>query len=58
MVIHVLSLNLTGKEIYSIEYDIYDNQKQAIIKVISPPNSNFIKIVFLNFSLIMEKHFQ
>lgn len=27
------SLNLTGKEIYSIEYNIYDNEKSAIIKV-------------------------
>ncbi len=28
-----VSLNLTGKEIYSIEYNIYDNDKLAIIKV-------------------------
>lgn len=27
------SLNLTGKEIYSIEYNIYNNDKLAIIKV-------------------------
>ncbi len=27
------SLNLTGKELYSIEYNIYDADKSAIIKV-------------------------
>jgi aconitase A len=28
-----LSLNLTGKEIYSIEYNISNNDKTAIVKV-------------------------
>jgi aconitase A len=27
------SLNLTGKEIYSIEYNIHTNEKLAIVKV-------------------------
>lgn len=27
------SLNLTGREIYSIEYNIYDKENSAIVKV-------------------------
>jgi aconitase A len=34
------SLNLTGKEIYSIDYNIYNNEKLAMVKV----RFSFLKI--------------
>jgi aconitase A len=53
------SLNLTGKEKYSIEYNIYDNNnKLAIIKVriFKRISNNFTGFYFS--SLIMVKPFQ
>jgi aconitase A len=50
------SLNLTGKEIYSIEYNIYSTDKLAIVKVNFMKTSN--EILFVLFSLIMVKHLQ
>ncbi len=53
------SLNLTGKEIFSIEYNIYGNDKTAIIKVNYHRNIKEKKfIIFFLYSLIMVKHFQ
>jgi aconitase A len=53
------SLNLTGKEIYSIEYNIYDNEKLAIVKVkILEKEFSMIFLFFSYSSLIMVKHFQ
>jgi aconitase A len=50
------SLNLTGKEIYSIEYNIHTNEKLAIVKV------RFLyilkKCLVCFSSLIMVKPFQ
>lgn len=46
-----VSLNLTGREIYSIEYNIYDSNKLATIKVMKKKNQKSFenKTIFLFF---------